>query len=86
MLHPFDGDGMIVAMTFDPEKKRMLFRNKFIETKGYMEDKATGKMSARGIFGTMKSGGILANAFQTDNKNVANTNVVHCGDSIYTLW
>ena len=86
VLHPFDGDGMIVGMTFDPENKRMLFRNKFIETKGYMEDKATGKMSARGIFGTMRSGGLLANAFRTSNKNVANTNVVHCGDTLYALW
>lgn len=86
VMHPFDGDGMIVAMTFDPQQKRMLFRNKFVETKGYMEDKRTGKMSARGIFGTMKSGGIFANAFQLDNKNVANTNVVHAGNSLYALW
>lgn len=86
VLHPFDGDGMIVAMTFDPEQKRMLFRNKFIQTEGYMEDKRTGKMSARGLFGTMRSGGILANAFRTRHKNVANTNVVHCGDTLYALW
>ena len=86
VLHPFDGDGMIVAMTFDPEQGRMLFRNKFVETKGYMEDKQTGKMSARGIFGTMRSGGILANAFRSDFKNVANTNVVHVGDTLYALW
>ena len=86
VLHPFDGDGMIVAMTFDPTNKRMLFRNSFIETKGYVQDKATGKMSARGIFGTMRSGGMLANAFRTANKNVANTNVVHCGNTLYALW
>jgi len=86
VLHPFDGDGMIVATTFDPHQKRILFRNKFIETKGYTEDKRTGKMSARGIFGTMKSGGMLANAFQLENKNVANTNVVHAGNALYALW
>jgi len=51
-----------------------------------MEDKRTGKMSARGVFGTMRSGGLLANAFRTENKNVANTNVVHAGDTLYALW
>lgn len=86
VLHPFDGDGMIIGMTFDPEKKRILFRNKFVETKGYMEDKRTGEMSERGIFGTLKSGGIFANAFRTGNKNVANTNVVYARDSLYALW
>jgi all-trans-8'-apo-beta-carotenal 15,15'-oxygenase len=86
VLHPFDGDGMIVAMTFDPKQNQILFRNKFIETNGYMQDKETGKMSQRGIFGTMKSGGIFSNAFRTEFKNVANTNVVHVGDSLYALW
>jgi all-trans-8'-apo-beta-carotenal 15,15'-oxygenase len=77
---------MIVAMTFDPNHKRMLFRNKFVQTEGYLEDQRTGTMSARGLFGTMRSGGILANAFRTTHKNVANTNVVHCGDTLYALW
>lgn len=86
VLHPFDADGMIVAMTFDSEENEILFRNKFVETKGYIEDKATGKMSARGIFGTMRSGGFFANAFRTDFKNVGNTNVVHVGDDLYALW
>ncbi len=88
VLHPFDGDGMIVAMTFDPEQhpNQMLFRNKFVETEGYINDKATGTMSERGLFGTMKSGSILQNAFVTDSKNVANTNVLHAGDTLYALW
>lgn len=88
VLHPFDGDGMICAMTFDPNQSQnsILFRNKFVETEGYMNDKATGKMSARGIFGTMKSGSMFQNAFDTGNKNVANTNVVHAGDTLYALW
>lgn len=32
VIHPFDGDGMVVAMTFDPINNRVLFRNKFVET------------------------------------------------------
>lgn len=32
VIHPFDGDGMVVAMTFDPENNRVMFRNRFVET------------------------------------------------------
>mmetsp|Transcript_24499 Transcript_24499/g.36408 ORF Transcript_24499/g.36408 Transcript_24499/m.36408 type:complete len:578 (+) Transcript_24499:12-1745(+) len=86
-LHPFDADGMILAMTFDASKpSKVLFRNKFVETEGYIKDKEMGGMSQRGLFGTKKSGGSLANLFQMDYKHVANTNVIHCGDSLYALW
>jgi all-trans-8'-apo-beta-carotenal 15,15'-oxygenase len=86
-LHPFDADGMIVAITFDSSNpSQVLFRNKFIETEGYIKDKEMGGMSQRGLFGTKKSGGALANLFQMDYKHVANTNVIHCGASLYALW
>lgn len=86
-LHPFDADGMIVAMTFDASKpNQVLFRNKFVETEGYIKDKEMGGMSQRGLFGTKKSGGRIANLFQMDYKHVANTNVIHSGDSLYALW
>jgi hypothetical protein len=52
----------------------------------YIQDKKTGTMSARGLFGTRKSGGFWGNLFRTDYKHVGNTNVVHCGDSLYALW
>ena len=86
VMHPFDADGMVCASTFDPDNQRILFRNKFVETEGYVQDKATGTMTQRGIFGTMRSGGILANIFRTNFKNVANTNVIHVGDKLYALW
>ena len=79
VAHMFDADGMMNAVTFDPIENpgKILFRNRFIRTEGYLEDKRTKKMSARGIFGTMRSGGILKNMFRMDFKNVANTNVVY---------
>lgn len=86
VLHPFDADGMIVAMTFDSTTKQMLFRNRFVESEGYLADKATGGMSERGLFGTMKTGGLLNNAFRMGYKHVANTNVIHAGDDLYALW
>lgn len=86
VIHPFDGDGMVVAMTFDPKSNRVLFRNRFVETESYIQDKKSGTMSARGLFGTRRSGGFWGNLFRTDYKHVGNTNVVHSGDSLYALW
>ncbi|KAL7469546.1 hypothetical protein ACHAXS_010751 [Conticribra weissflogii] len=90
-IHPFDADGMIVAVTFDnsPAGRRnneILFRNKYVETEGYLDDLRAGTMTRRGLFGTMKSGGIGRNAFRTSYKHVANTHVLHAGDSLYALW
>ena len=60
--HPFDGDGMIAAFTFNPDG-RVHFRNKFVRTDGYVKEKARGKMVYRGVFGTQRPGGWLKNAF-----------------------
>lgn len=84
--HMFDGDGLISAVTFDPDNKRVLFRNRFVRTKGYVEDKATGKMSQPGVFGTKVSGGWTKNLFRTDFKNVANTHVLYTEGNLYALW
>ena len=81
----FDGDGLMSAVTFTNDGK-LIFRNKFVRTDGYLKDKETGKMSMRGIFGTMRSGGILQNVFQMKFKHVANTNAVYHGGKLYALW
>jgi len=96
IAHMFDGDGLVNAITFDPENhpNQLLFRNRFVRTKGYQTDILTKTMSARGVFGTMRSGGVLNNAFRLDCKNVANTNVLYSSESnsmdkkgkLYALW
>uniref|UniRef100_A0A7S4N1Z6 Uncharacterized protein n=1 Tax=Odontella aurita TaxID=265563 RepID=A0A7S4N1Z6_9STRA len=85
-LHMFDGDGMVVGATFYPEEKKVLFRNRFVRTDGFVSDKADGVMSRPGIFGTKVSGGFWKNIFRLDFKNVANTNVLHRGGKLYALW
>ena len=84
--HMFDADGMVIAATFDPEEKRILFRNRFVRTDGYVEDKEKGIMSRPGVFGTKVSGGFLKNLFRLDFKNVANTHVLYRDDKLYALW
>ncbi len=84
IAHPFDGDGMISAITF--KDGRAFFRNRFVDTEGYKQELRSKKIEYRGTFGTQKPGGWLANIFDTRRKNVANTNVVFWGDRLLALW
>lgn len=82
--HPFDGDGMVCAVTFD--QGRAHFRNRYVRTEAYCAEQKAQKMLYRGVFGTRKPGGWLANAFDLRIKNVANTNVIYWGDRLLALW
>jgi all-trans-8'-apo-beta-carotenal 15,15'-oxygenase len=82
--HPFDGDGMICAIAFD--KGRAYFCNRFVRTEGFLKEQQEGKILYRGVFGTQKPGGWLANAFDFQLKNIANTNVIYWGDKLLALW
>ena len=81
--HPFDGDGMISAVSFQDGKAH--FRNRFVRTEGYLAEQKAGKILYRG-FATQKPGGWLANIFDLQPKNVANTNVIYWADKLLALW
>ena len=82
--HPFDGDGMVCAIAFS--EGRAHFCNRFVRTQGYLEEQAAGKILYRGVFGTQKPGGWLANAFDLRKKNIANTQVIYWGGKLLALW
>ncbi|HBB36117.1 MAG TPA: Apocarotenoid-15,15'-oxygenase [Cyanobacteria bacterium UBA8803] len=82
--HPFDGDGMICAIAFN--QGRAYFRNRFVRTEGFVAEQQAGKILYRGVFGTQKPGGWLANAFDLRIKNIANTNVIYWGEKLLALW
>jgi all-trans-8'-apo-beta-carotenal 15,15'-oxygenase len=82
--HPFDGDGMISAIRFEAGGARL--RNRFVRTQGWQEEEQAGRVLYRGVFGSQKPGGVLANAFDLRLKNIANTNVVRLGDQLLALW
>ncbi|AFY35354.1 carotenoid oxygenase family protein [Calothrix sp. PCC 7507] len=82
--HPFDGDGMISRITFSDGRAH--FRNRFVRTTGYIEEQKAGKILYRGVFGTQKPGGWLANIFDFKLKNIANTNVIYWGNKLLALW
>ncbi|WP_115119908.1 carotenoid oxygenase family protein [Synechococcus sp. UW105] len=82
--HPFDGDGMITAIQFGAGEAHC--SNRFVRTKGWQEEEQAGRFLYRGVFGTQKPGGALANAFDLRLKNIANTHVVRLGDQLLALW
>jgi all-trans-8'-apo-beta-carotenal 15,15'-oxygenase len=82
--HPFDGDGMISRISF--VNGRAHFRNRFVRTEGYVKEQKAGKILYRGVFGTQKPGGWLANLFDFNIKNIANTNVIYWGSKLLALW
>ncbi len=84
LKHPFDGDGMINSIAIKDGKA--FYRNKFVRTEGYVAEQRSGKCEYRGVFGTQKPGGVLANAFDVKLKNIANTHVVYWGGKLLALW
>lgn len=84
IAHPFDGDGMVCAISF--KNRRAHFRNRFIRTEGYVAEQTAGKILYKGVFGTQKTGGWLANIFDLKNKNIANTGIIYWGNKLLALW
>ncbi len=82
--HPFDGDGMITALRFADGRAQL--SNRFVRTDGWQAEEEAGRFVYRGVFGTQKPGGLLANAFDLRLKNIANTHVVGLGDQLLALW
>lgn len=82
--HPFDGDGMISAIAF--QNGRAYYRNRFVKTEGYLAEQKAGKILYRGVFGTQKPGGWLANIFDLKAKNIANTGIIYWGEKLLALW
>jgi all-trans-8'-apo-beta-carotenal 15,15'-oxygenase len=82
--HPFDGDGLVTAVRFGAGGGSV--SNRFVRTEGWLAEEKAGKALYRGVFGTQKPGGLLANAFDMRLKNIANTHVVRLGDQLLALW
>ncbi|MCC0178287.1 carotenoid oxygenase family protein [Waterburya agarophytonicola K14] len=82
--HPFDGDGMISAFSFQDGKA--FYRNRFVQTEAYLQEQEAGKILYRGVFGTQKPGGFFKNVFDLKLKNIANTGVIYWGGKLLALW
>lgn len=83
-MHPFDPDGMISGITFKDGKA--FFRNRFVRTNGFMNERKRRRILYRSVFATQPSGGFLSSMLRTKTKNVANTNVIHYAGRLLALW
>ncbi len=82
--HPFDGDGMILAVTFKGD--RVYVQNRYVATAEYQAEQRAGRILYKNVFGTLRPEGFWANWFDFGFKNVANTGVIHWGDKLLALW
>jgi len=80
--HWFDGPGMISAVTFSGGRAH--FRNRYIRTRKYVEEKKRNQILFRG-FGTQLEGGFRANFFRPLS-NPANTSVNWHGDKLCAFY
>lgn len=82
--YPFDGDGMVSMFAF--KDGRVFFRNKFIRTEGFLKEQRAGKMLYRGLFTIGNPSGLgWLNPFSLEQKNLANTSVLHWGGKTLAL-
>ncbi|MEL4898388.1 carotenoid oxygenase family protein [Crocosphaera sp. Alani8] len=81
--HVFDADGLLRVFRF--QEGRVNFQTRYIRTESYLKEQKAQKILYRG-FGTQKPGGWLANLFNTDVKNPANTNVIYWGGKLWAMW
>lgn len=82
-MHPFDGDGMISR--FRIHEGGVRYRNRYVRTREYLEEKRAGTMRYR-AFGTNLPGGLTKNLLRLRFKNAANTSVVWHGERLLALW
>jgi all-trans-8'-apo-beta-carotenal 15,15'-oxygenase len=82
--HVLDGDGFVVSFRFENGKVR--YTGRFVETEYFVKEEEEDKILFRNVFGTQRDGGMLANAFDLNLKNVANTNVLQWGGRVFVLW
>lgn len=80
--HWFDGDGMLHGVRLRGGKAT--YRNRFIRTKGYEDEKAAGKATYPGILDAPDLKKLLAG--ELPFKNPANTALVHHAGKLLALW
>ncbi|KIY95659.1 lignostilbene-alpha,beta-dioxygenase [Monoraphidium neglectum] len=86
--HTFDGDGMLLQFTFPGgEGGRVRFKNKFVRTKGFLEEQAAGRPTLRTAFtrGSV-DGNPFFNPFDFNLKNCANTGVLAWAGKLLALY
>ncbi len=83
--HPFDGDGMLHALSIKDGKAE--YRNRFIRTKGFIEEQKAGKSLWTGFVNDPKKSKRPGWGAQEHLKDASSTDVVfHAGKLLSTFW
>ena len=80
--HWFDGDGMLHGVRF--EEGKASYRNRYVRTEGFLEEKKAGKALYNGLLGLHDLTKIAAG--KEGFKNTANTAVVWYNGKLLALW
>jgi all-trans-8'-apo-beta-carotenal 15,15'-oxygenase len=93
--HTFDGDGMVLSFSFPGGDGNgngkgsggVRFKNKFVRTKGFVEEQAAGRPLFRTAFTRgAADGNPFFNPFDFNLKNCANTGVLNWGGRLLALY
>ena len=83
---PFDGDGMIHAVSF--RDGRVSYRNRFVETRGLKVERRAGRAVYGGVFAPILPDATVIGPDGDPGpfKNTANTSVIHHAGRTLALW
>ncbi|KAL4438663.1 hypothetical protein ABPG77_006267 [Micractinium sp. CCAP 211/92] len=82
---PFDGDGLLAIFAF--KGGRAFFANRYVRTKGFVQEQQARRLLYRGAFSVGNpAGGLFYNPFDLSVKGIANTGVVHWAGKLLALY
>uniref|UniRef100_A0A0G4GF27 Dioxygenase n=1 Tax=Chromera velia CCMP2878 TaxID=1169474 RepID=A0A0G4GF27_9ALVE len=84
-LHPFDADGMVAAVYFQ-NGTAPRFRSRYVKTVEFEQEQNRTQRLFNNVFGTLRAGPWWCRLFDTELKNVANTNVMFLNGKLFSLW
>lgn len=82
--HPLDGDGLVLALTFDSDGK-VLVRHRLVQTQGVYRDNTLEKNTTNGVHGTQGEGWGPLN-IRNSIKNPANINAYWYEERLLATW
>lgn len=86
VTHQLDGDGLVLAISFDPEEKRVCVRHRLVQTQGLLRDRYAKRMFAKGFHGTPPGeGGLGIDPRKSVPKHTANATMMQWEDKLLAV-
>jgi len=86
VTHQLDGDGLVLAISFDPDEKRVCVRHRLVQTRGLLRDRYAKRMFAKGFHGTPPGeGGLGIDPRKNVPKHTANATMMQWEDKLLAV-